>query len=181
MDFTSCQMSPEIENKKELFLAIILQHFVCSICRKTFKCSTALRAHKYTHTKEYNLPCSTCVKLFRYSRDLLNHELTHTGSPVTHSMALFINVLYASLLNLSVMPQTTYVIYCNTTECTFCSVVDAKPQKCSTCGKAFRTQSQVLRHVKQQHGTNIIYYCGLCSYSVIQKCNLKIHMKRHTG
>ena len=68
------------------------------------------------------------------------------------------------------------------TECYIsCLVLDAKPQKCSICGKAFRTQSQVLRHVKQQHGTNIIYHCGLCSYSVIQKCNLKIHMKRHTG
>ena len=68
------------------------------------------------------------------------------------------------------------------TECYIsCLDLDAKPQKCSICGKAFRTQSQVLRHVKQQHGTNIIYYCGLCSYSVIQKCNLKITMKRHTG
>ena len=62
---------------------------------------------------------------------------------------------------------------------------DAKPSKCSVCGQAFVTQTQLRWHLRSHLPSHPKtcdgYRCTLCKYSSQYKGNLVKHMRIHTG
>ena len=49
----------------------------CEVCGKTFTWSSALSAHKKTHTNLWPYKCNKCPKVFKHSSNLWNHKRTH--------------------------------------------------------------------------------------------------------
>lgn len=53
--------------------------FECSICRKTFSWSSALSAHKKTHSDVWAYKCNKCPKVFKLYSNLWNHKRSHSN------------------------------------------------------------------------------------------------------
>ncbi|WAQ98665.1 ZN878-like protein [Mya arenaria] len=55
------------------------RNFTCAYCPKSFKTSSALKAHEAIHVGEKSYKCSVCGKGFVQKQSLLRHERIHSG------------------------------------------------------------------------------------------------------
>lgn len=108
------------------------QRYVCDVCGQTFSYNSSLRYHLRIHTGAKPYACEVCGKTFRTSSNRSKHQLSHT---------------------------------------------DYKPFSCDMCEKSFRDKRSLVIH-KRIHSGNRPYQCPICLKSFIVQSELNRHRKK---
>lgn len=60
---------------------------------------------------------------------------------------------------------------------------DEKAAECSECSKAFKSKTDLLRHIDAEHsvGAAKMFKCDECPYETRHQSNLSVHRRTHTG
>jgi len=134
----------------------------CSICKKRYGTSFALKRHITTH-EEQSYVCKICGKNFKSESGVRYHEKCHSGKgkecPVC-KRKFYTKASYSGHLS-----QHTH----------------EKPYKCGVCGAAFGYENNLVYHMKHTCKGEIAHPCKICGKSFTTKRNLKDHEKgKHT-
>ena len=138
--------------------------FVCQICNKRYIFRSDLIRHHSSHTGAKPFKCSYCPKLFAHKKYLVPHERIHTGE--TPYQCTYCPKKFSSKDSLTYHERT------HTGE---------TPYICKVCHKGFKTGSALRYHEISTHGGEKSYECPHCKKQFIQKNDLTIHVRTHTG
>ncbi|CAG2104984.1 unnamed protein product, partial [Medioppia subpectinata] len=159
------------------------RRFGCEVCGKAFYTRIDLSRHKTSHKqfKQITQCCEICGKGFNDKRKsmqvlfFLSQQTLYTPVfcvPVVNDIRVFARFvlsrwLYACpVCSQVIASKSAFVIHLR-------SHADVKPCACDTCGKRFRSKSQVSRHkLTHEEGRHV---CDICA----KKFKTSHHLKRH--
>ncbi|GJQ81014.1 hypothetical protein Trydic_g23442 [Trypoxylus dichotomus] len=171
--------------------------YKCDICSKTFKLLIALRKHSETcpsqTEKEAKIPCDECGKMFKYRCHVEWHKVKHrTERPykcdicsktfkqlVTLRRHKVIHTEREAKYVCEVCDRAFIDIRCFKRHKTIHVSPDSRDFVCKTCGKSFRLQSILKKHMTT-HSNDKPYVCTYCERSFRCKYVLKKHLLIHT-
>lgn len=147
--------------------------YKCAKCHKRFKCTQSLEKHQQLHDDSYVKPekCGFCDKDFRNNWDLQRHLLVHTGlkpykcTRCSKAFTCKSNLLKHEQRHDKVTAPKAPVV----TE-----------YVCNVCGKKFRFNCDLRRHVGV-HSDVRPYICAICCKGFASKRSLSRHLQRHLG
>jgi len=135
--------------------------FECAVCSKRFTRAALLAQHRRTHSGEKPYKCHMCDKAFSQAGTLNTHMSVHTADKPYECL-----VCKKSFSRPVVLQRHRHTIH-----------TDITPRPCPYCGKLFKTNGDVTRHVRIHTGAKP-YSCRHCSDSFTFHESLKVHMLR---
>lgn len=149
----------------------------CKVCEKTFLFKAHYVGHMDKHNQKKPFSCETCYTPFRYKHTLNAHKKSCTCTGVKQSRSssnqksyVLCDLCGANLSSKSALKQ--HHIYMHS---------DHPKQMCQDCGKCFKTEATLKRHIKTAHQDGKIrsYSCDKCGVKFKQAEVLRQHMMRH--
>lgn len=133
----------------------------CQLCGKELTCYTSLKSHRERHIGEKNFQCSLCPARFKTIQDKRTHlKRVHTN----HVPCPICNKTFAK----------------NSLRGHLYSHTD-RPFKCDQCGKGFKQQKKLRRHLSTVHATEKAFTCDICGKKFTSEDYVAIHIARcHT-
>jgi len=152
--------------------------FQCNICDKTFLFKPHYIGHMNKHKQEKPFVCEKCDKSFRYKQTLKVHWKSCTGvkydeqknGGCTRRSRVLCDICGLDLSSKSALKQHHVYVHSD------------KPQQvCHDCGKCFKTEATLKRHLHVAHQDVKVkkYKCDTCGLQFKQAEVLRQHMKRH--
>ncbi|GJQ81013.1 hypothetical protein Trydic_g23441 [Trypoxylus dichotomus] len=138
----------------------------CDECGKTFQYKNHMERHKVKHITERPYKCDICSKTFKQLVILRNHKVTHTEREAKYVC--------------EVCDRAFIDIRCFKRHKTIHVSPDNWNFACKTCGKSFRLQTILKKHMTT-HMDDKPYVCTHCERSFKCKYVLKKHLMIHTG
>ncbi|XP_065085216.1 zinc finger protein 25-like [Ochlerotatus camptorhynchus] len=144
------------------------KELVCNLCEGIFPKGTHIITHFQTEhpgTKLDYYPCSVCGEIYFNKQQHLIHSYTHTDKYACDVCGK----QHGSNDRLQLHRHTNHGI----------PLAEEFLRECPHCNKKFYKGSYYFRHVKT-HSENQ-WACEICNKSYLQKFQLTIHMRTHTG
>ncbi|XP_030834185.1 zinc finger protein 345 [Strongylocentrotus purpuratus] len=140
--------------------------FKCRFCPKRYVSWTTVEQHeKEVHTREGTFKCSHCPKVCASESRLKEHLVVHKYMHMHRCTLCPRSFASESALNNHQGEHT-----------------GLKPFKCEICSRGFRTRKLTLKHKQRMHQERPKrYICSICNKGFAEKCNLKVHERRHKG
>ena len=147
---THCQKKPSV--------------FECSVCAQQFTRSSLLTVHIRTHSGHQPYVCYVCDKAFSQCGHLKHHIAVHMADRQHRCTVCDKNFTRATDVRLHVR----------------CVHGNRRPYQCHHCGRRFKINRELQRHVLTHTGTKP-YRCGQCSDRFMRLIELKRHLlKSHS-
>ncbi|CAM4564419.1 unnamed protein product [Lepidochelys olivacea] len=163
----------------------------CADCGKSFRQSSILRTHWFTHTGERPHRCADCGKGFAQSSHLRAHQCTHTGERPHRCADCGKGFAWSSSLRAHQRTHTGERPYC----CADCGKrffrsshlrthqsthTGERPHHCADCGKRFSRSSHLRRHQRTHTGERP-HRCADCGKGFAWSSSLRAHQRTHQG
>ena len=176
----------EIENSPEQVNESSVT-YECGICESTFESEFKLihhmnQVHEYSDNIQYQ--CSLCQRCFRTKSILLRHMSKHLVENLDTDSAA---VEQDKFLSNNLKSHFKCDFCCKVLSNRFSMVrhlkmhVDKRSAMCDICGKAFRLECDVKRHINEVHLRLAKYPCEFCNKAFTTKNVRDSHQRIHTG
>ncbi|XP_053408525.1 zinc finger protein 675-like isoform X2 [Mercenaria mercenaria] len=132
----------------------------CPTCGKLGS-RAMLSYHKYLHKEEKELSCDKCGKQFQHPTCLKVHLRSHEEK------------IYKCERCLAKFSRKKYL------ETHMFKHSGEKPYMCETCGKAYRDEMHLKRHIRHVHDQIRNFECDICKERFFRADHLKCHRMRH--
>lgn len=167
----------------------------CPECGKSFTRLASLKSHIMLHQKDEMLVCQECSEEFTTHYYLKEHiENVHEAraiNDVIRNIASQDKVIYkcnicnqtfGNLQNFKDHTKLHMQIKSSLKHKKYNKDLDRRgfTHSCPTCGKSFKKNSQLIRHVRIHTGEKP-FVCEFCNKAFNQKNALNIHRTKHTG
>ncbi|XP_054913463.1 zinc finger protein 37 homolog isoform X2 [Poeciliopsis prolifica] len=198
-----CNHCPKISPKLNALIRHEWQHtghlpFQCGQCSLKFKSFSYLLSHEKVHKGEKPCLCSECGKTFAHRSNLYRHiRLIHSASRNEKNYSCSqCEKIFKEKATLIRHQRTKHLQQLFRRECPYCSKMVApstlarhkmmhmgqSPFKCTTpdCESAYRTASELKRHVLLHHTNERPHKCDVCGKGFVRLGDLNLHAKIHT-
>ena len=138
----------------------------CPVCDKTFKKTAALMLHCWTHANRKPYECPICKSSFPHRNKLREHQRVHTGEKPFQCATCGRRFPF----------RQGYISHVR-------SHTGEQPYVCTQCGNTFKDANNLRRHVQTHKDKNqkMKYQCEYCNKGFNLPCELKEHLRIHTG
>ncbi|XP_070566827.1 zinc finger protein 271-like [Ptychodera flava] len=177
-----------------LRLHVRMEPFRCSLCQYTTNNRATFEWHMRCHTDESLFKCNFCESHFQKKVSLLLHMRMHSEHKSRENGDALNN-------NNNNVPQKTPLQPETDSEMKSCDHCDfqtvqplmlaqhlrnehseAMPFKCGLCGFSASKLNNYYQHMRRFHVDHGIQYkCPYCDFAGIQKSDLVVHMRTHSG
>lgn len=149
-------------NKDQVF-----RPYICSVCGKGFRCTSHLKDHMRVHTGERPFACTVCGARFSQRSNLVQHRRHKHDVDAELYKAISKSQRKSTDTGSGqeAIPKVKKV---------------ERPHPCSSCGKFFRNQGELRRHMRVHTGERP-YSCSTCQKRFSCRSNLVTHERLHTG
>ncbi|CAM1326916.1 Uncharacterised protein at_DN2334 [Pycnogonum litorale] len=149
--------------------------FPCKVCGKACQGSNHLRTHMRTHAQKKH-KCDECEESFKQAWMLKKHSKIHDNK-VTGKIERVCKICKRDCKKPSVLKRHML------------SHSSDRPFKCAVCNKSYREERSLANHVKNHEDevktsgekSENSRTCNVCLKEFKRPCDMKIHMRTHTG
>ncbi|XP_077978734.1 uncharacterized protein LOC144434153 [Glandiceps talaboti] len=176
-----------------LRLHIKMEPFCCDQCDYNTNNKAAYEWHVRCHTDSTLFKCDYCESRFHKKGSLLLHMKMHTANRYQENGDDFSpNTSFTSVdsLLIDTTGEMRLCSYCDfqTTQPLVLAQhlrtehAEAMPFKCGLCGFSASKLANYYQHMRRYHVDHSAQYkCSECDYAGIQKSDLVVHMRKHSG
>ncbi|KAM4715401.1 uncharacterized protein FYW61_018313 isoform 2-T2 [Anableps anableps] len=198
-----CNHCPKISPKLNALIRHEWQHtgrlpFQCGQCSLKFKSFSYLLSHEKVHKGEKPCLCSECGKTFAHRSNLYRHlRLIHSASRNEKNYSCSqCEKIFKEKATLIRHQRTKHLQQLFRRQCPYCGKMVApstlarhkvmhmgqSPFKCTVpeCDRAYRTASELKRHVLLHHTTERPHKCDVCGKGFVRLGDLNAHAKIHS-
>uniref|UniRef100_A0A1B0GKT9 C2H2-type domain-containing protein n=2 Tax=Lutzomyia longipalpis TaxID=7200 RepID=A0A1B0GKT9_LUTLO len=142
----------------------------CRICNEVFETLDQLKEHVVAHPIEKLYECAFCGKKFITKIRVKEHiQTVHYRIPRMSNITLFACTVCGQQCH----GRTNLQIHQSTHS-------TDRPFKCSLCGKTFKNEPFLMRHMRALHNDERpVFECRICGIKLKQKRSLREHERKH--
>ncbi|XP_076637569.1 uncharacterized protein LOC143349863 isoform X2 [Colletes latitarsis] len=132
--------------------------YTCNLCKKKFRKKTELRKHINRHSDANQIQHPDEMELVNKARQLIDHRVSYkcdTCKKIIFTKRGFLRHIRVHF--------------------------DKRPCKCDLCGKSYRIEQDLARHVRDVHEGLKKYACDICGRAFANKGAKDDHRRIHTG
>ena len=184
--------------RQHMFIHTDPDRYKCELCAKAFPHWERLKVHMRVHTDERPYSCSDCGETFRFQNSLEWHVARVHGDERPYSclkcgekfglqaaMEHHVAEVHFKLDVSQIVPVPPKGAKGGIEETAVTKEVQKvrrpKLHTCEECGKAFRDNYDLQRHISYSHTGEKAYRCNFCEKAFTTKRSLNRHVYLHTG